>query len=525
LEISWGFLNVLRLDADGTVMDVFVARQPIFDRGRQLFAYELLYRSDDVHNEFDGTESGSATTQVIANSLLSIGLDNVAGGKKVFLNFDHGLLVGGLQSMLPRESVVLEILESVEPNDELIAACRDLNQQGYTFALDDFVEDPRFEALTQIAKLIKVDMRSTAKPEQERLLKTYRPRGIAMVAEKVETHEEFEWARRAGYDYFQGYFFARPAVLRAHQIPAAKINCLRLLIEVQHEDLNFERLETIISEDLSLSYKLLRYVNSALFARHEEIHSIHHSLARLGEENIRHWAVLAALPIMAKDKPGELVTHSLVRARFCERLAQKAGLSEHGLGFLMGLFSLLDALIDVPLEEALHQAGVGPAISGALLGTAGQDDPLRGVYTLVCQYEAGDWKAVSAAASKLAIKASCIGEAYSESTLWAQQALHTTTRKANSRRKPRHAIQGTLQVLWEDSTGREKVTLAQLLNVSMDGLQLQLAERIPIHTPVSCNAPKFGISGRGSVRYCNPSKGKYVVGLEFTNGTGWREPA
>jgi c-di-GMP-related signal transduction protein len=506
-------------------MDVFVARQPIFDRARQLYAYELLFRSDDVHNEFDGTESESATKQVIANSLLTIGLENVSCGKKVFLNFDHGLLMLGLHTTLPRETTVLEILESVEPTDELIAVCRELKEQGYSFALDDFVGTPRFEPLTEIAKLIKVDMRTTAKPEQERLLRTYRSRGIAMVAEKVETHEEFEWAKSAGYDYFQGYFFARPAVLRGHQIPSAKINCLRLLREMQFADLNFEQLRVIISADLSLSYKLLRFVNSALFARQGEIQSIAHSLAILGEEAIRHWAALAALPILAKDKPGELVTHSLVRARFCERVAHLANVSEHGRGFLMGLFSLLDALIDVPLEEALHQAGVGPAITAALLGKEGQGGPLRDVYMLVCRYEAGDWAAVSAAASKLAIHPASIGEAYSESTLWAQQALHTTVRKANSRRKARHGVQETIQVLWEDSTGHEKISAAQLLNVSTSGLQLQICERIPVQTAVSCSAPKTGVSGRGVVRYCNQSKGKYLVGLEFTNGTGWREPA
>lgn len=504
---------------------MFVARQPIFDRARQLYAYELLFRSDEVHNEYSGTDAGSATTQVIANSLLSIGLENVACGKKVFVNFDHGLLMGGLHGALPRETTVFEILETVEPSEELLTACNELNQQGYTFALDDFVGDARSEPLTHIAKLIKVDMRSTGKAEQERLLRTYHPRGIGMIAEKVETHEEFEWAKNAGYDYFQGYFFARPAVLRGHQIPAAKINCIQLLREMQSTDLNYEQLRKIISEDVSLSYKLLRFVNSALFARKGEIQSIAHSLAILGDDALRHWAALAALPILAKDKPGELVTHSLVRARFCERLAQMANVSEHGRGFLVGLFSLLDALIDVPLEEALQQAGVGAAIRGALLGTEGTGGPLRDVYTLVCQYEAGDWKAVSALALKLNIQTSGIGEAYSDSTLWAQQVLHATARKANSRRKVRHGAQGAMQILWEDSAGREKMTMAQLMNVSMSGLQMQLPERIPLQTAVSCSAPKIGVSGRGVVRYCNPSKGKFLIGLEFTNGTGWRDPA
>lgn len=506
-------------------MDVFVARQPIFDRTRQLYAYELLFRSDELHNECTTSDSTSATTQVIANSLFSIGLENLACGKKVFVNFDYGLLMGGLTGVLPKDTMVLEILETVEPTKELLAVCADLNEQGYTFALDDYVGDARFEPLTGVVKIIKVDMRTTNREEQERILKTYRPRGIAMLAEKVETHDEFEWAKKAGYDYFQGYFFARPAVMRGHQIPAAKINCVRLLREVQSSDLNYEQLRKIVSEDVALSYKLLRFVNSALFARQGEIQSIAHSLAILGDDAIRHWSALAALPILAKDKPGELVTHSLVRARFCEKLAQLAQVSEHSRGFLVGLFSLLDALIDVPLEQALQQAGVHTAIRGALLGTDEKGGPLRDIYSLVCRYEACDWKAVSALAAKLKLAASSIGEAYSESTLWAHQVLHATARKSNSRRKTRHNAQGSMQILWEDSAGREKMLMAQLLNVSMSGLQMQLPERIPVQTAVSCSAPKLGVSGRGVVRYCNPSKGKFLIGLEFSNGTGWREPA
>lgn len=504
---------------------MFVARQPIFDRKRELYAYELLFRSDDLHNEFDNTESGSATTQVIANSLLSIGLDNVLCGRKAFLNFDHGLLLSGLQFLLPPEMIVLEILESVEPTDALIATCRDLQQLGYAIGLDDFAGHPSFEPLTQIASVIKVDMRVTSKPEQERLLRSYQPRGIAMVAEKVETYAEFDWAMQAGFDYFQGYFFARPSVIRGRQIPAGKINCLRLLREIQPVELDFDLLRTIIREDVSLSYKLLRYVNSALFCRYEETRSISHALARLGEEAIRHWAVLAALPIMAKDKPGELVTHSLVRASFCERLVKLAVRSEPSLGFLMGLFSLLDALIDVPLQEALRQAGVGPAISGALLDASEGDEALRCVYKLVREYETGHWRDASASAANLGINAAALATAYSESTLWAQQALHATARKANSRRSARHNIQGTFNILWEDGAGHEKVSVAHLVNISVDGMQLQLSERIPVHTSVSCNDAKLGISGRGSVRYCNSSKGKYLIGLEFCNGTGWREPS
>ncbi len=249
-----------------------------------------------------------------------------------------------------------------------------------------------------------------------------------MLAEKVETFEEYNEARRAGYDYFQGYFFARPTLVRAKQIRAAKITCLNLLPEMQQADLDFRRLEKLIREDVSLSYKLLRYANSALFCG--EIQSVKQALAILGEANIRHWVALASLPAMAHDKPGELVTLSLVRARFCERLAQAADIGEYQLGFLMGLFSLLDALVDIPLADALREVSVVPAIRRPLLGDAPEHDAFRKVYELVRRYEEGDWNAVAALACDLKLQVSTIGTAYAESTLWAQGLLRRAERPA-----------------------------------------------------------------------------------------------
>ena len=236
-----------------------------------------MYRSRQGQNEFDGTEAYSATQQVISSTLLSIGLENILCGKKAFLNFNHRLLRDGYYLTLPRQATVIEILESVEPNADLLALCRSIHDQGYTIALDDFVDHPQFEPLTHLAQLIKVDVRVTSPPEQQRLLRTYRPRGIAMLAEKVETYEEFEWTRTAGYDYFQGYFFARPSIIQSQHVPATKLNCLRLLSELQKPDLDF-RLEELIRGDVALTYKLLRYVNSALFGLRRR-NSVHRSRA------------------------------------------------------------------------------------------------------------------------------------------------------------------------------------------------------------------------------------------------------
>jgi c-di-GMP-related signal transduction protein len=247
-------------------MEVFVARQAIFDRQRQLYAYELLYRSDALRNEFDGTDAAAATRHVISSTLLSI-FENILCGKKAFLNFDHRLLSDGMHLSLPPQSIVIEILESVQPTADLIALCQSVHAQGYSIALDDFVAQPQFEPLTHIAKLIKVDFQTTAKQEQDRLLRAYKPRGIMMLAEKVETNEEFEWARNAGYDLFQGYFFARPVIVSGRQIPAVQLTCLQLLRETRKKDLDFKRLEILIRGDVALTFKLLRYANSALFGR------------------------------------------------------------------------------------------------------------------------------------------------------------------------------------------------------------------------------------------------------------------
>ncbi len=404
-------------------MEVFVARQPIFDRQRQLYGYELLYRSERARNQFDGTEASSATQQVISSTLLSIGLENILCGKKAFLNFNHRLLSDGLYLSLPRQATVIEILETVEPNSDLLALCASIHEQGYTIALDDFVDSPQFEPLTRLAQLIKVDVRVTSKAEQERLLRTYRPRGIALLAEKVETYEEFEWTRAAGYDYFQGYFFARPSIIHSQHVSATKLNCLRLLSELQKPELDFKRLEVLIRGDVALTYKLLRYVNSALFGRRGEIQSIERALMIIGSDDIRRWVALATLPMLATDKPGELATLSIVRARFCERLIQLAGMSRQNEAFLMGMFSLLDALIDQPLDTALLSVGLGPEITKALLGTAPEDDVLSKVYRLTRRYEQGDWDEVELLARACGFPGVAAGDAYVEATLWADKVL------------------------------------------------------------------------------------------------------
>lgn len=408
------------------MVELFVARQPILDRQSRLYGYELLYRSGDACDQFDGTEATTATKHVISNALLSIGIENMLGDKKAFVNFNQSLLSERMYLDLPPESTVIEILESEEPSPELIALCRDIVQRGYTIALDDFVATPQRELLTHLAQLIKVDVQATSKAEQQRLLHTYRSRGIAMLAEKVETYEEFEWARAAGYDYFQGYFFARPSIIQTQQVPASKLNCLRLLKELQNAELDFSRLENLIAADVALTYRLLRFVNSALLGRRGEIRSIERALMIVGSDEIRRWIALATLPLMTTDKPSELATLSIVRARFCEALIELAGVARKNEAFLVGMFSLLDALLDQPLDQALLSVGLGREITQALLGTAPVNDLLRNIYSLTRRYEEGDWHEVERLAQQCGFSGSAAGEAYVEATVWAGRMLQAT---------------------------------------------------------------------------------------------------
>ena len=402
-------------------MEALVARQAIFDRKQRLYAYELLYRSEAARSEFDGTDAAAATGRVISNTLLAIGVENLLGGKKAFLNFDPRLLKDGMHRALPYETVVLEILETVDPTPDLIALCRSVRAEGYSFALDDFVSQPEFEPLTHIADIIKVDFRVTPKQEQERLLRTYRPRGIRMLAEKVETREEFDWAYAAGYDLFQGYFFARPVIMSGREIPAVQPICLRLLRETQRTDLDFQQLGVLIRGDVSLAFKLLRYVNSAIFGRRVKTSSIVQALVILGDDGIRRWSAMATLPMLASGKPGEVVTLSLVRARFCERLAQLGGRVRDSDAFIMGMFSLLDALIDCPLEEELESIDLDARIREALLGTAEEQSVLAGIYRLVTRYESGEWDGMEQRARDCGVPVASIALAYLESAQWAER--------------------------------------------------------------------------------------------------------
>jgi c-di-GMP-related signal transduction protein len=396
-------------------MDVFVARQAILNRRKELYGYELLFRSHPDENQFDGSEPTLATSQLIANTLFSAGLEGILGSRKAFINFDRAMLLDGSWSILPKEFAVIEVLETVEPDEEVVAACLRLRAQGYTIALDDFMHHPKYDPLIEAAHIIKVDLRATPRDEQRRLVAKYSREGIKMLAEKVETIEEFDWAWSAGFDYFQGYFFTKPVVMRGRQTPSWKVSCLRILQETQQQEIDFAKLRDLIKNDVSLCYKLLRFTNSALFAHRNEIRTIEHALAALGEDGIRRWVAFAALSGLAKDKPAELVVQSMLRAQFAERLARLAGIRDAHNWFLMGLFSLLDALLDESIEGALREIKLSRQVEEVLLHVAPPDDAMANAYSLICGYETADWGAIVKLSERIGVKPRDVGEAHVES--------------------------------------------------------------------------------------------------------------
>jgi c-di-GMP-related signal transduction protein len=401
-------------------MDVFIARQPIFDTNQGVYGYELLYRSG-MQNVYSGVDGDKASFSVIGNTLLVIGSQQISQGKRVFVNFTRKLLLEGAATYLPREIGVIEILEDVEPDDELIEAIKAIRSQGYILALDDFIlRGNEYSPFLKLVDIIKVDFRQTDEQERKAIGQRFPDSGrVKLLAEKTETREEFDNALKMGYSYFQGYFFCKPAILARRDISGQKIHYLRILKELGAYSPSFETIRKIIKHNPSFAYKLLKYVNSAFFGLRREISSIMHALELLGEEEIRKWVSLAVLMELGNDQPLELIRLCLLRARFSENLASKAGYKrQKSEFFFVGLFSCMDVLLGRPMEEILEDLPIQTSIKEALLG---KTNIFKIVLDLVISYEKADWMDFPALASRLGIEESEVPQVYSNSIEWADR--------------------------------------------------------------------------------------------------------
>jgi c-di-GMP-related signal transduction protein len=384
----------------------FVARQPILTGDEKVFGYEPLFR-DGVEDYFRSSDPEAASRSTLDSSIL-MGLDVLCDGKRAFLNCTREVLLKDYVTLLPSNQTVVEVLENVPADDLVKSACRRLKESGYLIALDDFgVDDPR-ESLTDLADIIKVDMRRTNLEQAAAMVKLYGPWRCRMLAEKVETREEFVAAKKAGFVYFQGYFFRRPELMQAREIPANRLNYVRMMQAVSRPELDPSEVEEIIKREASLCYRLLRYLNSAAFGFSNEIHSVRHALSMLGEREARRWIRLVATLAAGQNKSSELVLSALVRARFCELLSPKVPHGESDL-FLMGLLSMMDAILETPMVNVLEKILLDQPTKAALLGGV---SPLRPLYQLMLARESGDWENTSALARQLSLNESEIAESY-----------------------------------------------------------------------------------------------------------------
>ncbi len=404
------------VNAEETQTEVFVARQPIFDRHRHVYAYELLFRSG-LKNAFGGMDPDRASIKVIADSFLRFGLQRLTGGKRAFINFTRDTLVKGYATLLPKDSIVVEILEDVEQDHEVFDACRALKQRGYMIALDDVVCDDWDNPLVGFADIIKVDFRASNDRTKAALPGLMAARKIKALAEKIETRAEFDEAVALGYTYQQGYFFSKPLVLSGRDVPGVKHRYLELLREINRTDLDFGDVEDVIKREPSLTYKLMTYINSVAFSFRNRITSVRQSLALLGEDVVRKWASVVALAGLAHEQPSELLVSSLIRARFCEVIAASVKLEERGQElFLMGLFSLLDAITGRPMHDVLANLPLADDIKMALLGNRNR---LRDVLACVLAYEQAEWETFGLFAAKLRLDEGETARIYLEAVEWA----------------------------------------------------------------------------------------------------------
>lgn len=394
----------------------FVARQPILDRSQRTFGYELLFRT--TAESLFSTETSDTATKLLLDNVFLLGLDTVSDGHPVFMNCTRNILTGGMAALLPSERVVLEVLETVDPDDGVVQACVDLKAAGYRLALDDFTLAQFPHPLLPLADFVKVDFRLNTTGERGELARQLGSKGVHLVAEKVETQEDFEAALGMGYQYCQGFFFAKPKMMTARAVPAFKLNLLRIMREVCQPDFDASRLESAIKAETSVCFRLLNYLNTYAFSFRSEITSIRHALALLGESKVRQWLCLVVETAMGQDKPSELVVTCLIRARCCEQLAKSAGMPvfETDL-FLTGMLSAIDAILDRPLEEILNELNVSHCIRSALIESQG---PLHPLIAAVLALEKGDWGKMSEMTLRAHLRERDLMDVYAKSLEWAQ---------------------------------------------------------------------------------------------------------
>jgi c-di-GMP-related signal transduction protein len=398
-------------------MDIYVARQPIFNKDKTVLGYELLFR-DGTSNFFTGTDGNAATSNVLSNSYISIGIENITGNNLAFINFTRDLLLQQTPQMFSKDKLVVEVLEDVQPDEAVISACKELSSKGYKIALDDFFYHFNMEPLIAIADIIKFDFRMTDAIQIEKIIWKLSKYNLKFLAEKVETPEEFKSALDMRFEYFQGYFFSKPEVIKGKDISSGQLNLLEIIVEINKADFQFSKVEAIIARDVAISYKLMRYINSAYFRRASKISSIKQAISLLGEKGIRNFLSLVSMTRLAENKPDELIRSSIIRAKFSELVGEevRSGINSSEL-FTLGLFSSIDAVLDDTMENLMSKLPLSDNLKKALVEGEGQ---LNNYLKLVMCYEKGDWEGVLRYSEAVNIDGKLLPQIFIDAVMWAE---------------------------------------------------------------------------------------------------------
>lgn len=371
--------------------DIYIGRQPIYDAKLNVFAYELLFRTGKASNEANIVDGDSATTNVIINAITEIGMDQLVGPHRAFINLTHNHILQMADQPLPelKDRLVLEILEDIKAEDAIVSAVHKLAKNGFTIALDDFIYSESLQPLVDISDIIKIDLMALNSEELEEHVKQLSDGKRKLLAEKVETQEEFDRCKELGFDYYQGYFFSKPQIIKGQSLPANKIAIMKLLAKLQDNDSSTEELTQTITQDITMSMRVLRYINSAQFGFGHEVDSIQQAIMMLGRNTIRNLANLLAMS-QIEDKPHELLIISMIRAKMAENIA-KLVKSDKEVCFTAGLFSIIDTLMNNEMELLIEGLPLTENIRVALIRREGE---LGKILSCVLAYESGDWKNV-----------------------------------------------------------------------------------------------------------------------------------
>ena len=402
------------------MQDIFIARQPIYDSQLEVIGYELLFRASDTYfAEF--TSGHEASSRVIVNSFINIGIERLVGSSLAFINVPEQLVLNDALLPMFHEQTVLEVLEDTPPSAEVIAGLKRLKSRGFKIALDDFVYQPAYRPFLELADFVKVDVENMQRDEIAEQLAQLRPYPAKLVAEKVETEDMYVLCRAQGFRYFQGYFFCRPRTLTERTLPPNEAVVLALLQQLNDPALEASELEKTLAVDVTLSYKLLRYVNSAAFGMRREIESLKDAIVLVGLNTIRNWATLILLGSINTGRPRELIKVAMIRARMCELLAEKQNPAIKPQMFIVGLLSVLDVIMEIPMANLLDHLALSAPIKFALLQQEGEHGALLQQTIL---YEQAQWETLLS----MGVDRNSVVSAYLEAVHWADSSIDALLR-------------------------------------------------------------------------------------------------